>query len=282
MATISSLRKHYEQRIALGAGSGFQKELLAAAFDNLEVDGPLRFNNFAYALREFLRHMLHDAAPTEEVKSCEWFKPEKGSKTGITRLHRAKYAIQGGLSDKFLEKKLDIETEETLKDLLAAQNTLSKYTHIEPGTFDVSKKETATLAGECLEAAAAYVEIIFDCRRLVRDAVLAHVDQHLIDEIVTNGIDELGEIATHGWTEGHCINELMVEKISSKSILLLVEGDIDVGLQYGSNGDVKRDMGLVTSDSFPFEASVNVAIKAPLGKYANVERLDVNTDSFYE
>lgn len=283
MAKFAELRKTYEHRIARGSQSDFLSDLLRAAFDNLEVRGALRFNNFAYSLREFLRHILHEAAPAEEVKKCPWFKPEKSAAGGITRSHRAKYAIQGGLSDQFLKKKLGIvEVDDVLKGLVQAQNVLSKYTHIEPLTFDISDAEARKLTEECLEAAASYVEKVFDCRRAVRGSLVEHVDQHLIDKIVSDGIDEIGEIATHGWIDGHWIEEVWIEDILSESILVFVEGTIDVGLQYGSDGDVKRDMGVVTSDSFPFGASILVEMKAPLGKFASVERLKVNTDSFYE
>lgn len=282
MPSIAALRKQYENRLAPGAQSEFSRTLLDAAFDNLEVEGPLRFNNFSYALREFVRHILNEAAPCDDVKACTWYKPDKGSKTGITRSHRAKYAIQGGLSDKFVEKKLGIDSGETLKGLVAAHDTLSKYTHIEPGTFNVSAKDTEALAEECLSAAADFIELIFDCRRSVRDAVADYIDQHLIDKIVAHGIDELYEIATHGWVDGHWIDHVSVEDISSDSVSLAVEGSMDFGLQYGSDGDVRRDMGVVTSDSFPFEANILVEMKAPLGQYASVESLKVNTESFYE
>lgn len=282
MVTTSALREIYEQRLALGAKSAFSRALLVAAFDNLEIAGPLRFNNFAYALREFVRHILNEAAPSDEVQACTWFKPDESSTTGITRFHRAKYAIQGGLSDKFVDKKLGIDTGEPLNELVTAQKTLSKYTHIEPGTFNTSIKDATELTEECLEAAASYIELILDCRKGVRDAVEGHVDQHLIDEIVSHGIDKLYEIATHGWVDGHWIDDLSVEDIQSDSLTLTVEGTMDFGLQYGSNGDVTRDMGVVTSDSFPFSARIVIDMKAPLGKYATVTILTVDTDSFYQ
>ena len=281
MNSILELRKEYEPRLAPVARSDFSRALLDAAFDNLEVGGALRFNNFSYVLREFVRHILNESAPSDEVKACVWFKPHKNSKSGVTRTHRAKFSIQGGLSDQFVEKKLGIDSREALKGLVAAQDTLSKYTHIEPSTFNIAVEESQKLAEECLTAAAAYVELILDCRQSVRNAVADHIDHHLISEIVGNGIDELYEIATHGWVDGHWVDQILVKDISSKSVSLAIEGSMDFGLQYGSSGDVKRDMGVVTSDSFPFTAAILVQMKAPLGKYASVERLEVDTDSFY-
>lgn len=244
MESLSTLRMAYEPRIARGAQSEFQEELLGAAINNLEALGPLRINNFAYSLREFFRHLLLEAAPATEVAKCNWFSPVKGATGGVTRAHRAKYAIQGGLSDKFLGKKLGFEgVNEVLTELAKSQNTLRKYTHIEPDTFGVSDAETNKVAKKCLEAAASYVERIIDCRSSVRDALTDHIDQHLLDEIVSNGIAALGELATHAWTDDHVIEGILINGISATTVLVHVSGTVDVVLQYGSDADVKRDMG---------------------------------------
>lgn len=41
----------------------FEQELCEAAFDNLQTKSKLRFNNFAYSIRELSRHILHRLAP---------------------------------------------------------------------------------------------------------------------------------------------------------------------------------------------------------------------------
>jgi len=45
--------------------AGFEQELYASAFQNLaNLNNKLRFNNFAYAIRELIRHILNRLAPT--------------------------------------------------------------------------------------------------------------------------------------------------------------------------------------------------------------------------
>jgi hypothetical protein len=121
-----------------------------------------------------------------------------------------------------------------------------------------------------------------ECRLLVRDALVDDLDRHLVNKAVSHGLDEIGEIATHGWLDDFSVDDVLVKTINSSNVTLLVEGSVDVGLQYGSNSDVRNDIGFVTSDSFPFSATITVQMRRPLGKYAIVESLNVNTDSFYE
>ena len=48
--------------------AGFEQDLHASAFQNLaDLNNKLRFNNFAYAIRELMRHVLNRLAPTESV-----------------------------------------------------------------------------------------------------------------------------------------------------------------------------------------------------------------------
>lgn len=58
----------------------------------------MRFNNFAYSIRELSRHFLNTLAPEEDLVLCSWYtaEPEKGK---ITRGQTIKYAIAGGLLD---------------------------------------------------------------------------------------------------------------------------------------------------------------------------------------
>lgn len=64
----------------------FEKELFSAAQKNLgDKTNPLRLNNYAYAIRELTRHVLHRLAPDENVIRCSWYKNETDKANGITR-----------------------------------------------------------------------------------------------------------------------------------------------------------------------------------------------------
>lgn len=276
------LRRKYEKAILESIASGFERDLLCAAFDNLDLTGPLRFNNFAYALRELLRHVLHRLATDEDVKSCSWFKPDKNAIGGITRAHRATYAVQGGLSDAFVAKKLEIDVATVRADLLSAIDVLNKHTHIEPSTFAISKTKTRLLASECLKATRYFMDQINRCRAEVATALADSIDQHLLNHAISETINSIDELATHHFVEDIYVENIEVVDIGSQQIDLRVEGTIECELQYGSGSDVRNGLGDVMSTSFPLSANLTVQLERPLGKIASVERFSVDTSSFYE
>jgi hypothetical protein len=276
------LRSKFEKKIQQVLTSGFEYQLLAAAFGNLEELGPLSFNNFSYALRELLRHVLHRLGTEDQVKACSWFKEDKTARGGITRAQRATYAIQGGLSDEFVLQKLRIDVKTVHKQLLQAIDTLSKYTHIEPDTFDISRTETDRLATECLLATLYFSQHIVICRTQVAEALAKHIDHHILNHVLSETIDSIDEIATHHWINEIYVNEIEVIEIGPQSIELAIDGTIGCELQYGSNSDVRNDIGGITSESFPLSAELTVQLVRPLGTQAIVKKFKVDTSGWYE
>ena len=262
--------------------AGFEQQLLAAAFDNLEESGPLCFNNFSYALRELLRHVFHRLATDEQVKACSWFRADKTARGGVTRAQRATFAIQGGLSDSFVSKKLGIDVAPVRQQLLEAIDVLSKHTHIEPATFDINRTKTNRLATECLEATLYFVEHIVMCRTQVAEALSNHIDHHLINHAISETIGSIDELATHHWIDEIYVDEIEVIQIGPHAIELAIDGTIGCELQYGSDSDVKNDIGDILSESFPLHAKLTVQLVRPLGKEATVEKFNVDTSGWYE
>lgn len=281
MTTIAELRETHEPVLLSIAQAGFEAALVRAAFDNLEASGPLCFNNFGYSLRELLRHVFHRLAPDESVKRCVWFKPHPTSRSSITRAHRAKYMLQGGLSDHFVGKILDIEVPPVIKIISTAFETLNKFTHINPETFNLAVAETSARATECLSATSSLINSIGTCRNAVLENLAAAVDQHLLDEAIADVINDLDEIATHYLIDCIYTDSSEVTDIGPKDLSIKVEGSVGVELQYGSSSDVRNDIGTVVSDSFPFSATARVAFVKPLGKKAKVSDFKVDTSAWY-
>lgn len=276
------LRRKFEKKIQRVLAAGFEHQLLAAAFDNLEELGPLSFNNFSYALRELLRHVFHRLATDEQVKACSWFKADKTARGGVTRAQRATYAIQGGLSDTFVSKKLGIDVETVRQQLLEAIDVLSKHTHIEPSTFGINRTKTNRLATECLMATLYFAEHIVMCRTQVAEALANHIDHHLLNHVISETIDSIDELATHHWIDEIYVGEIEVIEIGPYAIELAIDGTIGCELQYGSDSDVRNDIGAVISASFPLRAELTVQLVRPLGKEATVGKFKVDTSGWYE
>ncbi|PSV48306.1 hypothetical protein [Photobacterium indicum] len=280
---MKHLEAAYKDRISGLFADGFELALLNSAFSNLNISNPLRFNNFAYSLRELLRHVLHRLSPDDEVSQCDWFKPDPTSSTEYTRQQRLKYAIQGGLSDFYVTKKLEMEEiDEVIKELLSIIKLLSGYTHIEPHTFDITESEVERLSTECLEATLGFVEKISETRNQVLGMLIDEIDSSLLDRIISESVTEIMELSTHQFIEDIYHDGAHVENIGPKSLILRVTGHLDCELQYGSGSDLRKGDGAVISTSFPFGGTIDVKFKAPLGSVMEVDNLNVDTSNWYE
>ncbi|MEZ8187553.1 hypothetical protein ACED29_17230 [Shewanella sp. 5S214] len=280
---MEHLRTKYSHEITSILLDGFETELLDAAFINLLTPNPLRLNNFAYALRELTRHLLHRLAPSDELQSCTWFKPDPTSKTGITRSHRIKFAIQGGLSDFYVINKLKIdELNDVSKNLIKIISELSNYTHVEHTTFNTELQQVENVATKCLDATLHFVQKINELRVLVAERLLNDVDSVLLDRINSESVEELMELSTHQFIEEIDPDTIVVEKIGVTSLKMQVDGTIHAILMYGSASDRRKDNGAEIPVSFPVHSEMEVHFKQPLGSDIDLDIFSVDTSSWYD
>lgn len=59
----------------------FDIQILEAAFRNLDdISNPIKFNNFAYVLRELVNRVIDQLAPNKEVIAAKWWQPSADDK----------------------------------------------------------------------------------------------------------------------------------------------------------------------------------------------------------
>jgi len=250
--------------------TSFEKELCIAAFDNLKVVNKLRFNNFAYSIRELSRHILYRLAPDKDIKLCTWYKPVK-NKNGdfvISRADRINYAIHGGFDNNVLAAMgLKSSIEQARKTMLDSIDNLNKYTHVNENTFDVPESEVETLVDKVISSFNGFVDVMTNIRR----KVISHLENEINHEILIATLyetySEIDILSTHSSIENYYIDSILVDDITSQDVSFTINGTVDVRLQYGSDGEQGRDDGYVTNMSFPFRADVSAEIKTSLKKF---------------
>lgn len=266
------------------ATTPFQKELLNACFDNLkDQNNRLRFNNFAYSIRELSRHFLNTLAPKEDVVLCSWFTDESG-KGKITRGQKIKYAIAGGLSDNDIDDLIGLDIlDEAKKDVLDSIELLNKFTHINEDTYDISDSEIARNSTLVIKAFENFANRIIECRESVIEKLESQISQEVVEKAMWEISDEIDILATHHNIEEIIIDNYKVSCISSDKILIEVLGDLEVRLQWGSDGDLRRGDGHELYDNFPFNSTLSITIANGLEKAEfKVEEYKVDTDKWYE
>ncbi|MGE5648336.1 MAG: hypothetical protein ACM336_21360 [Acidobacteriota bacterium] len=263
-------------------GTAFERQVLDAGLTSLgQAGNPLRLNHFATTLRELSRIVLARLAPDADIKSCKWYAQSPGQPP-ITRAQRITYAVQAGLLDTFVTKKLQLDVDKMRRDLLKAVDELSKYTHITPAVFGVSGQPLETLVTESLEAFLAFLEMIDECRSAVETAVEKHAREALHDELLRTTVSELDCLATHYYVEETHIETVTVTSMDGLQISFSVAGTVECQFQYGSSSDVRNGDGLVCNDSYPLKCDFEAPAVSPLEVSVIGGTLKVDNDSFYQ
>jgi hypothetical protein len=262
--------------------SKFELDLFEASLASLnEKNNKLRYNNFSYSIRELSRHFLHKLAPDVNVKNCSWYKKESNNGEP-TRTQRIKYAIQGGVEDKILEKwgfEID-KLKEIIKLVKSTIDSLSKYTHINPDVFDLKDVEVEQQSKDVLYAFESFVKTI----EKYSNQLTTFLDGKIEEQITfSQSFINIDCLAPHYSLNGGEVSDYHVVKITDHEIIVSVNGYIYVTLEYGSRQERREGDGLDLNESFPFETIVRYEIdeEFPLNSY-EVEEFDADTSKWYE
>lgn len=254
------------------------KGVMRAARDK---QNPIRGNLVASGLRELVTHVLHTLAPDDEVRRCVWFEQAKDTRT-VTRAQRARYIVQAGLPDAFVKDRLKLDAARLAKPLLEAMDGLHKATHVRADTVVRKGSDVRAMLYDVLVEIPALLDETEVARDRINDAVSGALHNAVFESMILDTIQELDELSTHTRVEHHWIETIEVKRLDAEHIDFVVTGEIEVELQYGSDSDVANDIGMRSSDSYPYRAKVSGEAGNPLEIDPNAIRLTVDTSSFYE
>lgn len=261
----------------------FEKKLFEAAVNNLlDAYNPLRFNNFAYATRELVRHILFRLAPDAEVLACRWYHNETEREGGISRKQRIVFAIQGGLTDEYVENTLQIDTLTISNKISGVVSNLNKHTHIQEDTFDIDIEKQDEYLTETLESVGSLFGVVEELRQVISESLIDHIDEEIVNEAIRETIIEIDEVATHHTIEEVLAEEVLVKSIDSTYLTLTVYGTISAELQYGSDGDMDRGDGAIFNHGFPFSCILKSSVETPDNFLNEHTDLQVNNDDWYK
>lgn len=276
--------KHLTQEIVARLSGRFEPDLFEASIHNLEdSSNKLRFNNFAYSIRELTRHVLARLAPDKNVLNTSWFKPvDEEHPNRITRRQRMQYAIQGGLSNDYVSESLELDVNEIGKKINDTIDTLSKYTHINPETFYIESDSIDSMALEVLKSVDLLFRTIDECRALLTTSLENHIDKAVIGSLFYDTIDSIDCLATHYTIDSFSVDEIKLLNLDDNKVYFNATGTVDIKLQYGSDGDLRRGDGVTINESFPFRGDFYGKIVDKMAKFElETDTFEVDTDSHW-
>ena len=261
----------------------FEKRLFDAALNNLkDANNPLRFNNFAYATRELVRHILVRLAPDKEILECSWYENETDAENGISRKQRVYYAVQGGLSNEFVNTRLGIDISKMHADLQNSFKNLSKHTHIEEETLGIEESAIKLHVEATLNTIDKFFQTIEESRKRLVSTLWETIDQSAVDAALRETIMSIDELATHHTIEEVCTDEIKITHIDSWRIWFKAVGTVSCELQWGSDSDVRKDDGLVIPQSFPFTCELWSDVNDPKNIHSEENAFHADTSSWWD
>jgi Predicted pPIWI-associating nuclease len=225
-------------------------------------DNPLRLNFFSTAMRILFEHMMDTLAPNEIVVRSSWFKPEKADGKP-TRGQRIEFAIQGGLSGEFVTEELHVDPYPLRKRLIEAFDECSKQIHAREHSVVADQGQQDVMAAETISAAASLLEALRFCREAIIEPIIESLDEAAVQTLMSEALAQVDELATHWSLQEVYVAETKVLSIGAETITYRSTGSIEVVLQWGSNSDLRNDMGAELEQSFPFHCEIGVPVTEP-------------------
>lgn len=269
MDFIKEFQEHLE--------TDFEHELLHASLRNYCSHGnPLRFNNFAFAIRELINHVLKRLALNDRVMASPWFTKNKNNAT-VTRKQQAKYIAQKHIPDQLLD---DVAIER-LDDGIAWFNknysSLNDYTHISEHSFDSNPKQFFESAKLIIELCNIIFDTFDELERVITESIIEEVQNEVTDITMNNIPDELDILSSQTTVDWCNVESIELLNLDENYIYLLVRGIVEITRQYGRGEDY-----FAQQDSYPFKFAVSIRtdnfnLIAPL-----LNTVVVDTGSWYD
>ncbi len=173
------------------------------------------------------------------------------------------YMIYGGLSIDFFSDGMQEDLIDKMSLMIKSIDRLSKHTHIEPQTFNISDKVVNTMATETLDIVHDILQLTNECRSEVREFIHDEMYSRVNDVLNDNVFDALDDKSTNTTVDSFDLEYFTITDINESTIAIEGEGTVYCNLQYGSGSDLRNDIGMVMDHSFPMTFECTAPISDP-------------------
>lgn len=248
----------------------FENDVLKSAYSHLNnLHDPLRCNIFALLIRELIRIVISRLAPDDLVSKASWCKDDR-----ITRRSRYRFAVTGMISDAQIAKHPKLDASVAIGELVRLNDTLSKYTHISPGTYNATQDQADQFLGEIEVVVIEYARTLRKTKDEIRDIMWNIVDESVNQHVLEAIPDELNMLSGQTLVENIHVEHLQEFDTSTLMPTLTGSGVAEIELNYGHGDDHMN-----SPDSYPLTFEVEID---PETFAVAVTQVDVDTRSFYE
>ncbi|MCK9607466.1 MAG: hypothetical protein M0R33_13580 [Methylomonas sp.] len=255
----------------------FEHKLFVASLRNYASHGnPLRFHNFAFAMRELVLHVITRKAPVNQVKKVSWYTRESDIHE-VTRRQQLKYCAQSNIADEYLGEGVLADLNASISEFIKEFHFFNKYTHITAKYFETCPKRFFENAKYVVKIARDSLRQLDDLEHIVVEALEDKVHDSVVS-IAARAIPEsLSIIATNVFVEYSEVEEIECTNIDHEYIYITARGTVYVEQEYGSKDDL-----CIMNENYPFSLMMKSHVENPSDFTIESKELDVDTSSWYE
>ncbi|TAL04290.1 MAG: hypothetical protein EPO08_01775 [Rhodospirillaceae bacterium] len=241
---------------------------------------PLRFNFFCVAMRILFEHTTGKLSPDELVRQCAWFKANDDAGRP-TRAQKVQYAVQGGLTDLFVQKNLDVDAASLRRPLISAVDELSKQVHGRETNLIEGLEAQYSAVENVIKAMHAFLSAYHDCRNAIIDPIREELDDAAVDALISETVLAVDELASHHSVDEVYIHNIEVHEIGPSTVKYRAVGSLSVTLQWGSNSDLRNGDGAELEEGFPFQCDIEAPLDSPWNLDLADTMYEVDTSSWF-
>ncbi|MCQ0940293.1 hypothetical protein L1D04_20390 [Klebsiella pneumoniae] len=255
----------------------FEEQLFIACLRNYCSHGnPLRFSNFAYALRELINHVLSRMAPDERVITAPWFTANKNN-VKVTRKQQAKYIAQKHIPDGLLDAAALKKLDDGIGWFNKNYQSLNYYTHITEESLKSQPKDFFEKAKLLIELCNKIFDNFGDLERILTHSIIDKVSDHVNEVTRDNTPNEVDILSSQTIVETCIVESIEPLSLTEDYVYLLVRGTLEITRQYGRGDDY-----LAQGDYYPFTFTVSVRASDFEDIRPLVRTAIVDTGSWYD
>ncbi|MEL3926354.1 hypothetical protein V1669_02970 [Aeromonas enteropelogenes] len=280
---LKKIKEHsFIQDFSIYLETEFEKRLFESALRNYcSIGNPIRFNNFTFAMRELLKHVLARKAPEDKIVKCVWFRPDAKNNGHPTRRQQLKYCMQAGLQDSLLSEEIKDDINELINQYNAHITDLNGYTHISEATYGENPQESYRKLKSVICTFNEAMKIIEQGKSEVLAYIPDRLGEYVEREITSEIPQALDELSSHTFIEEVQLDGFVVDSIDHEFIHITGSSTAYVTLNYGSNSDRKRGDGHSMNDNFPVSFKCKAKVNNPKRAFVIRDSISVSNASWY-
>lgn len=257
--------------------SDFEREIYTAALRNYcSMGNPIRFNNFAFVIRELLTIVIDRLAPTEDVKKAKWYSKESEDYE-VTRKQQLKFCAQGYFVNSVLPDWIEEEVDEFIKEYVKLYRKLNQYTHISEKYKGLAPQKAFSFLKDLVVAFSAILSTLSDIKNHITEEIESEVHDIVFDKLMFESHEALIELSGQTIVEGINIEGYRLSRVEPDFVIFEGEGYVECELNYGSKQD-----GVSMNHDVPFSFNLFSSIDNVTKLEFYEQGMYIDNSSFYE